>query len=222
MAPPNGGMLWSVLVAGIPERFHSVQPLLYSLLETQAIGRMPDVELLYLLDNRRRPVGSKRNALLDAARGDYVVFIDDDDDVAPDYVRRIYSAIAAERKAKAPADVICFDQRATLMPHNVIHECSYSLDHYRNRKPELRRMLQPAYDAAGALIANALLWTGPPAHTMAWRRELIGSTRFQEVTFGEDTAWVDNLCERAESEIQLSGEPLYFYKFDAERSATRG
>ena len=72
-------MLWSILISAIPERFHTVQPLLFSLLETRSVARMPDIELCYLLDNKRRTVGAKRNALLDAARGEYVSFIDDDD-----------------------------------------------------------------------------------------------------------------------------------------------
>src|SRR3990167_4215726 len=138
-------MIWSIMISAIPERYHSAQPLLFSLLETQAVGRMPDVELVYLLDNKRRNVGAKRNALMSIATGEYVSFIDDDDQVAPDYVRRIYSAITKTRKASPPVDVICFGQRAHLQPHNVIHECSFSLEHFRNRPPAQRRQLSPAY-----------------------------------------------------------------------------
>ena len=69
-------MLWSILIAAIPERYHSVHGLLHSLLEQQSVARMQDVELLYLMDNRRRSVGEKRNALLQLAHGDYLSFID--------------------------------------------------------------------------------------------------------------------------------------------------
>ncbi len=91
-------MLWSILICGIPERYHSVQPLLYSLLEAQAISRRPDVELLYFMDNKRRTVGAKRNALLSMAIGEYISFIDDDDEVAPNYVDKIIGTIIKERK----------------------------------------------------------------------------------------------------------------------------
>ena len=136
-------MLWSILIAAIPERFHSVQPLLYSLLESQSVARMPNVELLYLMDNRRRSVGAKRNDLLAAARGDYISFIDDDDEVATDYVQRIHRAIVETRKTEAPADVICFEQHAHLQPHGVRHECHYSLCYYHERSPEQRRRSPP-------------------------------------------------------------------------------
>lgn len=214
-------MLWSILISGIPERFHTVQPLLYSLLETQAVGRMSDIELLYLLDNRRRSVGAKRNALLDAACGEFISFIDDDDMVAADYVKRIHDAILQARRTDVVPDVICFGQRASLQPHGITHECTYSLAHWRNRPADNRRQLAAAPGPDGQPLPHTLLWSGPPAHTMCWRRALIGTTRFPEKQFGEDVAWVDVMCERATMELQLDGEPLYLYNFDEAKTATR-
>jgi glycosyltransferase involved in cell wall biosynthesis len=208
-------LIWSILVCGIPERFHTVQPLLYSLMETQAVARMPDVELLYLLDSRRRSVGAKRNDLMAAARGEYVSFIDDDDEVAPDYVQRIYRTLVAARKQTPPVDVVCFRQRATLTPAGVIHDCTYSLAHWRSRPPEARRQL------AMTPIPNTLAWSGPPAHTMVWRREVVGGIRFPEQNFGEDVGWVDAACARAASEVVLDGEPLYHYAFNEATTSTR-
>lgn len=208
-------MLWSILIASVPERYHSAHKLLLSLLEHQSVARIPDVELLYLLDNRRRSIGAKRNALLDSAHGEYVSFIDDDDEVAGDYVQKIRFAISATRKSEAPADVICFPQRATLVQHNVIHDCTYSLEHWKNRKPEERRQLTPSDKP------NTLNWSGPPAHTMVWRREIAQSVKFQDKNFGEDTAWVDACCEKARMEVQIGGHALYFYNFDEQKSLTR-
>jgi hypothetical protein len=209
-------MLWSILIAAIPERYHSAHGLLMSLLEHQAVARMPDVELLYLLDNRRRSVGAKRNNLLGASRGEYVSFIDDDDSVATDYIQRIYRTICQTRKSEAPADVICFPQRCTLQPHNVIHDCTYSLAYWKDREPAQRRQLAPSDKP------NTLNWTGPPAHTMVWRREIIKDVKFPEVQFGEDVSWVDQCCEKAKTEAQIVGAPLYLYHFDEAKSRTRG
>ena len=208
-------MLWSILIAAVPERYHSAQALLYSLLETQAVSRMPDVELLSLLDNKRRPVGAKRNDLLAIARGEYISFIDDDDEVAADYVQRLYRTIVEARRQTPPVDVICFRQRATIAPHGIIHDCTYSLAHWRGRPPESRRQLAQGPEP------NVLLWTGPPAHTMLWRRETVAGIQFPEQTFGEDVGWVDQACALASSEIVLDGEPLYHYKFSEEGTRTR-
>lgn len=208
-------MLWSILVAAIPERYHSAQGLLFSLFESQGIARMADVQLVYLMDNRRMSVGEKRNELLRMAKGEYISYIDDDDEVAPDYVQRIYQTIVKTRKSESPADIICFPQRATLHPANVTHECTYSLAHWRDRKPEERRMLSPSDKP------NVLNWSGPPAHTMIWRREVVKDARFPEQNFGEDVPWVDAVCAKAKTEIVLNGQPLYFYKFSETGTATR-
>ena len=222
-------MLWSILIAGIPERYHTVQPLLYSLLEKQSVARMKDVELLYLLDNRRRSVGAKRNDLLRAARGEYLSFIDDDDSVAGDYIRKIHDAIVEVRKHDEPADVICFPQRAVLVQQKVVHECTYSLAHWRDREPDKRRVLTPSG------TDGVLNWTGPPAHTMVWRKAGISTgplgsdagphdypSQFPEKNFGEDVDWVDKACATAKTEMQLTGPPLYFYRYNNETSRTRG
>jgi len=153
----GGALLWSILIPAIPERYHSAHALLYSLLEQQSVARMQDVELLYLMDNRRRSVGAKRNNLLAMARGDYLSFVDDDDQIAADYVQKIYRQIAAARKNNPPADVICFPQRCTLNPSGVVHECTYSLKYWRNREPDKRRTL------ALTKKQNVLAWSGPPA-----------------------------------------------------------
>lgn len=214
-------MLWSILIGGIPERFHIAHGLLHNLLETQAVSRMPDIELLYLLDNKRRPVGDKRNDLLASARGLYVSFIDDDDTVADDYVRRIYRAILESKRAKVLPDVICFRQIANIGDTGVVHDCSYSLSHFKGQPPERRRTLAVAHDKSGTPLPNVLRWSGPPAHTQVWRREIALTARFPSKTFGEDVDWVDSVCEAATTELQLDGEPLYTYRFDPNKSATR-
>ena len=69
---------------------------------------------------------------------------------------------------------------------------------------------------------NTLLWSGPPAHTMVWRRELVKDISFNEQNFGEDVQWCDKACEKAKTEIVLTGEPLYYYQFNEATTATRG
>ncbi|KKM04465.1 hypothetical protein LCGC14_1763950 [marine sediment metagenome] len=220
-------MLWSILICAIPERFHTAQGLLHSLLETQSVARRPDVELLYFLDNRRRTVGAKRNDLLQMAKGEYLSFIDDDDEVATDYVDRVLGMIIKTRRAaqvdpyNSLADVICFPQRAILQPANITHECTYSLQHWKEREPEKRRKLEQIPDGKGGVTPNTLAWSGPPAHTMLWRREVVQGIKFPEKQFGEDVDWVDQACEKAKTELVLNGAPLYFYKFDERKTATR-
>ena len=82
-------------------------------------------------------------------------------------------------------------------------------------------MLAPAPDENGKPRPDALLWSGPPAHTMCWRRAVLEGVTFPEKNFGEDVGFVDQACKLAKTEIVLNGEPLYFYRFDEEKTATR-
>ena len=161
------------------------------------------VQLIWLGDNRVWTVGQKRNRLLWMAEGEYLAFVDDDDSVAPDYVDRLLAAI---EKANG-ADVICFRQdciRGDLGGR--VEHCSYSL----------------AYEyASGAHPDGSMWWRGKPAHTMAWRTEGAQNIEFPDGNFGEDTGWVARACLWAKTEYQVD-RTLYTYRFDPERSRTRG
>ncbi|EQD31461.1 Glycosyl transferase, family 2 domain protein, partial [mine drainage metagenome] len=92
----------SILVASVPERIELLAPLVAELHRQISDA---SVELLVLIDNKRRTTGVKRNALIEQAHGDFVVFVDDDDWIEPDYVDTLRATIAA-----APdADCIVFD-----------------------------------------------------------------------------------------------------------------
>lgn len=82
---------FSILVCAIPRRLVTHTTPLLQKLCAQAEGK--PVEVLCLFDNKTRKTGTKRQALLEMARGDYVAFIDDDDDVTDDYVAEILAAL---------------------------------------------------------------------------------------------------------------------------------
>ena len=91
----------SILTPTIPSRKEQLSKLTEKI--AKQIGDLP-VEHLVFSDNRTRTIGAKRQALLDIARGEYIAFVDDDDDIKPDYVAEILSAI------QQGPDVITFEQ----------------------------------------------------------------------------------------------------------------
>ena len=96
-------MKLSILTPAVPSRLLAVVRLVGEL--QRQIGDLP-VEHLVLIDNKRRTVGEKRDALLRAARGDYVAYVDDDDTVTPHYVSEILRATDSQ------PDVVTFEQEA--------------------------------------------------------------------------------------------------------------
>jgi len=51
------------------------------------------IEVLAFKDNKELTVGSKRNELLQSAKGEYVAFIDDDDRIGENYFKRVFEGI---------------------------------------------------------------------------------------------------------------------------------
>jgi hypothetical protein len=60
------------------------------------------VEVLSLIDNKKRTLSDKRNDLINLAKWEYISFIDDDDDITEDYIYEILKAIEHN------PDAICY------------------------------------------------------------------------------------------------------------------
>lgn len=199
MTPPK----LSILIAALPDRLPCK---VWEKVSQQAAGK--PVEILYFADNKGMSVGRKRNILLSCARGDYFAFIDDDDDVADDYVEMLLAAI----EQHPGVDVVCFRQKCTYVNgwngEPRVEWCRYSLQ-------------QKDYSLEKGALPGEWEWRGKPAHTMCWRTDAVQDVEFPEGNFGEDVGWVAKACERAQTEAQLDWIG-YFYNFDEGKSGTRG
>ena len=155
----------SILTPGVPSRWHQIEALHAEL--ARQIGDQP-VEHLILVDNKRRTVGEKRDALLRAAGGAYVAFVDDDDAITPDYVAALLKA------AQQAPDVITFRQVA------VVNGASGEIEFKLGNPNE-------GFKPGGVTKRNA--W-----HVCAWRRTLAVLSRFPASNYGEDWAFAAPLC----------------------------
>lgn len=156
----------SILIPTLPSRREKFATLVQEL-ERQAAG-LP-VEILALYDNKTIPLGRKRNSLMDMAQGTHMVFIDDDDRVAEDYVAAVLGVIERE-----DPDCLVYEQEV------------------RGDPP-----IRCRYGRELTCKQGTNWWTGKPAHTMVWRAEIARSGRFPERSFGEDAAWVDQVDRKS-------------------------
>ena len=202
-------VLWSILVPTIPVRWSLLQLLTINL--HRQIDDKP-IELLVFGDNKKRSVGSKRNALLDMARGKYLSFIDDDDEVSENYISEILDRIYMFMEGHT-ADVICFKQKCIHVANGYEEDCTYSLKYsYQSGK---------FYDPGTGEPTNKGYWMGLPAHTMVWKSDIAKQGRFPDKNYGEDVGWVQQVCKLAKTEVQIK-EELYIYKFSEKTTETRG
>lgn len=151
------------------------------------------VEHLVLLDSRGMSVGQKRQALVDAARGDYIAFVDDDDSVSDDYVSRMLGAIVRGM------DCVTFRQCAII---------DGKVGHIEFKAGTMT----DAPWAEGETVQR------PPWHVCAWRRSLVAGCLFPDSSYGEDLAW----CLQARQRIRTATHVnacLHTYRHSRETTA---
>lgn len=158
-------MKFSILTPAVPSRLEQLAKLTAEL--SRQIGDLP-VEHLILMDNQKRTIGEKRDALLRAAQGDYLSFVDDDDWIDIHYVQHILGAIESE------PDVVTFKQQASI--NGEIGEIEFGLGNPNE-----------AFMPNKTVKRNA--W-----HVCAWRRSLAILSTFPPVNYGEDWQFAERLC----------------------------
>jgi len=181
-------MKLSILTPTIPGR-ESQLAALQAKIESQNPGC---VEHLVLSDNRTRSIGAKRQALVDIARGEYIAFVDDDDDISDDYVACILRAIGSG------ADVITFRQRAI---YNGLESTV-----------EFGVKNQDGPFTPGGITLRA------PWHVCAWKREKIVGCQFGESNYGEDLVWCQQARRRIATGYHIDAI-LHTYRHDAATTA---
>jgi hypothetical protein len=88
---------WSILVPTLVERGQKLNHLILSINEKlQRICPTLKIEFCILCDNREKSVGAKREELLQGAKGKYVSFVDDDDDLTDAYFEDALACIQGE------------------------------------------------------------------------------------------------------------------------------
>lgn len=183
----------SILIPTIPSRDEKFK-VLYEKLEQQTKDR--DVEILWVGDNKKRSIGLKRDALVQISRGEYVSFVDDDDEVSTDYVVKILQAIP-----QFP-DVITFKQ---LSYYDKTH-CIVNFDlHHSVNEPFKPKGLTEKPDTIKRR----------PFHVCAFRGDIARWHHFPDLMYGEDWAWCEKVLKDVKTQVHID-EILHTYRFNSE------
>lgn len=180
-------VLMSIMILSIPSRLEKLISL-YDKLEKQSTD-YPEVEILCLVDNKSMSIGEKRQCVLDSARGQWVGFMDDDDDISDDYVSSLVEAMKNN-----PADVITFDQ------HCIVNGHEFTVNFSMNN-PNERYMYGMKHVKR------------PPFHMCFWKSEIAKNAKFEDSSYGEDYAWCLNMYPQVKSETHIN-KYLHLYRYD--------
>ena len=152
------------------------------------------MQICILSDNREMSIGLKRNKLMEMAVGDYIAFIDDDDEIGNDYFGQVLGGIEKEQP-----DVIGLmgvmrwqKSRTKVVNHRFFHT-----------------------------IKNARWWQSsrgyerPPNHLNPIRRDVAIQFPFEDLNHGEDKDWSLRIAEAGvlKREVMVN-QPIYYYNFN--------
>ena len=148
----------SILILSIPSRLEKYTKLQDKLLAQ--IGDREDVEVLCMIDNKSFHIYEKRNVLLQAARGSHLAWLDDDDDVADNYIEKLTAVIEEDPSW----DVISFNQDTYLDGKHARIYCEMGNPH------------DPVIMDVNGNYKDTLR---PPYNWCVWRTELAQSESFR-------------------------------------------
>jgi len=146
------------------------------------------VELIALSDNKEISIGEKRQRLLELAQGDFIVYFDDDDQPAPNYIELILGAIRLE------TDCIGINVQMTTNGKNP-QRCCHSLRY---------KTWQNNVD--GWDYVRNITHFNPVLRSVALR---VG---FKPLRFGEDKDYSDRISRLLRNESYID-TPLFHYRF---------
>lgn len=173
----------SILIATMPSRqaqFNSLMGNLYKQIEIH-----PEVEVV-CDSSMQYNIGIKRNNLLEQAKGEYVVFCDDDDLVSPNYISKILTA------CETGADCIGIS--------------GFITTNGRNRKEwHISKDYGSWYERGGVYYRT-------PNHISPVKRELALQAGFPEIAFGEDAEYSRRLLPLLKTETKVEGN-IYHYDY---------
>lgn len=177
----------SILICSIPSRFDKARKLYEHLLEL--VGEK-NIEVLMFMDNKKRTIGEKREALKNISNGKYFMFVDDDDS--------LYSVDEIYEACQKDVDVITFKSRCRngdgsefIVTIGLGNEVEHNTQD--GRYLDCKR---------------------PPFTQCAWNKWVRNNAfPFPSINYGEDWEWIKQVIRYATKEHHIP-KILHGYNFD--------
>jgi hypothetical protein len=173
---------WSILIPTIPGREKGLDALVASIREKVA-RLVPQLRFEFCLafDNRETSIGMKRQKLLEMAKGKYLSFIDDDDDITDAYIQDLWSMIQGGFHTMR--------LRGQMSEYNFVHST------------EVTMTTPMASDDEPPLFQR------PPNHLNPMLADVAKLVPFKDAVHGEDLDWTLSLYKTKFLETEYRSDP---------------
>jgi hypothetical protein len=145
--------------------------------------RWPGYDVEILFDDSKRfldgglSIGKKREALVQRAQGKYLCFVDDDENVSPDYLQSLVELCLKDK------DIVTFRNFSKLEPFWTVID--FSLFHPDNEEAKPDRVIKRK-----------------PWHMCPVRSEFAKQHLFDDISYGEDWKWFSQVLSHCKTEAK--------------------
>lgn len=182
-------MKLSILIPTIWKRNKEFR-LLWDFIKSQS----DEIELLSDCDNGELSIGLKRNELLQRSNGEYVAFIDDDDEVSSDYIKLLMEGINKGVDCCSLSGMYFVDGKL-----DGFFEHSLKYKEWKTNPDN---------------VEHEIKYERYPNHLNCIKASIAKQFKFPEKNFGEDHDWSKQIHEsgllKTEHYIE---QPIYYYKY---------
>ena len=152
------------------------------------------VEVVTLYDKGEKLIGTKRNELIQMAKGEYIAFVDDDDELSKNYVKNLLDGIEKGVDCCSLKGIITWDGN---MPQIFEHSLKYD---------------------KWATTANDIMYERPPNHLNCVKKSLIFDVKYDDIAFGEDANWSNRVKDLGLLKTEhYIDEVMYHYLFSTKK-----
>ena len=153
-----------------------------------------DERIRIITHEQNKGLGGARNSGIEAATGEYIVFVDSDDVISDNMIEELYDYINQTQADLVFCDIMLLDDRS-LKPYKPVHDLKYVRD----------KILEPQKNFAP--FVN--IW--PSAWNKIWKKSIIEYIRFPENIYYEDHLFYYKYLFKC-NKVAYLDKPLYFYR----------
>jgi len=173
---------WSILIPTITGREQTLQRLLDSIHEKSSrLAPAMTYEVCLDFDRRESSVGAKRQKLLQGARGKYMSFIDDDDEITDAYIEDVWALIQGGQDTMR--------LRGQMSEYPFVHSTDITLASYAATQDE------------------PPLFQRPPNHLNPMLTDIAKLVPFKDALRGEDLDWTLALYRTGALKTEYRSDP---------------